>query len=81
MTTDKIKIILFLQTCANDSYGSLSMLIVSLTVCSTGCCSKVKGNTNTCFYVRRVNGSLKWRFFRPFKATGRYHTIVYGNLS
>ena len=48
MTTDKFKIILFLQTCANDSYGFLSMLIVSLTVCSTGCCSKVKGNTNTC---------------------------------
>ena len=32
MTTVKIKIILLRQTYANESYGSLSMLIVPLTI-------------------------------------------------
>ena len=66
MTTDKIKIILFLQTCANDSYGSLSMLIVSLTVCSTGCCSKVKGNTNTCLLCHTCQWKFKMEILQTF---------------
>ena len=55
MTTVNIKI-LPRQTCTNESYGSLLMLIVSkidylkkiMSTCSTECCTKVKGNTNTC---------------------------------